>query len=208
MKLSISILNAKDKSEIINKLNNIDIDYIHLDVMDGKFVPPKTLSIEEIINLSKLSNNKMDIHLMVNNPIKYIESIKDLNNIEYITIHEELDRDIKEILTKIRSYGIKAGLSIKPNTSIDKLLPYLDYIDLILIMTVEPGYGGQSFIEESIDKVKKVKQLISDRNIKIEVDGGINNNTIKLVDSADIAVVGTYITNSDNIIERINSLLV
>ena len=75
-------------------------------------------------------------------------------------------------------------------------------------MTVEPGYGGQSFIEESIDKVKKVKQLISDRNIKIEVDGGINNNTIKLVDSADIAVVGTYITNSDNIIERINSLLV
>ena len=208
MKLSISILNAKDKSEIINKLNNIDIDYIHLDVMDGKFVPPKTLSIEEIINLSKLSNNKMDIHLMVNNPIKYIESIKDLNNIEYITVHEELDRDIKEILTKIRSYGIKAGLSIKPNTSIDKLLPYLDYIDLILIMTVEPGYGGQSFIEESIDKVKKVKQLISDRNIKIEVDGGINNNTIKLVDSADIAVVGTYITNSDNIIERINSLLV
>lgn len=208
MKLSISILNAKDKSEIINKLNNIDIDYIHLDVMDGKFVPPKTLSIEEIINLSKLSNNKTDIHLMVNNPIKYIESIKDLNNIEYITIHEELDRDIKEILTKIRSYGIKAGLSIKPNTSIDKLLPYLDYIDLILIMTVEPGYGGQSFIEESIDKVKKVKQLISDRNIKIEVDGGINNNTIKLVDSADIAVVGTYITNSDNIIERINSLLV
>ena len=207
MELSVSILNAKNKKEMINILNNTDISYIHLDVMDGKFVAQKSLPLEEIIELSKVSNKKLDIHLMVNNPIDYIENIKDIKNIEYITIHLEIEKDIKNILTKIKSYGYKAGLSIKPNTEINNVLPYLSDLDLILLMTVEPGLGGQPFITNSSERLRQLKQLVNE-NIRIEVDGGINNITIKKVPEANIAVVGSYITTSENPIDKINSLLV
>ncbi|MBQ8193120.1 MAG: ribulose-phosphate 3-epimerase [Bacilli bacterium] len=207
MELSVSILNSQEKKEMINILNKTDISYIHLDVMDGKFVPQKSLSKEEIITLADISEKKLDIHLMVDNPIEYIESIKHLSNIEYITIHLEIDKDIKYILSKIKSYGYKTGLSIKPNTNIDKLIPYLDDLDLILLMTVEPGLGGQPFISSSSNKLKELKK-ITNENIKLEVDGGINNMTIKNVSEADIAVVGSYITTSNNPIDKINSLLV
>lgn len=207
MELSVSILNAEDKIQMINLLNNTDISYIHLDVMDGKFVSQKSLPLEEIIELSKVSKKKLDVHLMVDNPLEYIENIKDLSNIEYITIHLEIEKDIKNILTKIKSYGYKAGLSIKPNTDINKLLPYMGDLDLILLMTVKPGLGGQPFIVSSSKRLKELKKMIN-KNTKLEVDGGINNITIKEVPEADIAVVGSYITTSENPIEKINSLLV
>lgn len=207
MELSVSILNAKDKKQMIIMLNNTDISYIHLDVMDGKFVEKKFLLPEEIIELSKISEKKLDVHLMVDNPVEYIETIKDLSNIEYITIHLEIDKDIKSILSTIKSYGYKTGLSIKPDTDIRTLLPYIDDLDLILLMTVEPGLGGQSFIKSSISRLVELKKLINNK-IKLEVDGGINDETIKDVSEADIVVVGSYITTSDNPIEKINSLLV
>lgn len=207
MGLSVSILNSKDKTRMIKLLNKTDISYIHFDVMDGKFVSQNSLSLEEIIKLSKISEKKLDIHLMVEDPIYYIENIKNLTNIEYITIHLEIDKDIKEILSKIKSYGYKTGLSIKPNTDIKRLQPYLEDLDLILLMTVEPGLGGQPFITSSSERLKKLKEMVN-KNIKIEVDGGINNITIKNVPEADIVVVGSYITTSDNPIEKINSLLV
>lgn len=207
MELSVSILNAKDKKEMIKILNSTDISYIHLDVMDGMFVEKKSLSINEIIELSKISEKKLDIHLMVENPIEYIEKIKDISNIEYITIHLELDKDIKSILSTIKEYGFKVGLSLKPNTNINTLLPYLEYIDLVLLMTVEPGRGGQPFIEESKLRLKELKKIVNN-DIKIEVDGGINNLTINNVLEADIAVVGSYITTSEKPIDKINSLLV
>lgn len=207
MELSVSILNANDKKQMIKILNNTDISYIHLDVMDGNFVEKKSLPLEEIIELSKISEKKLDVHLMVNNPLEYIENIKELTNIEYITIHLEIDKDIKSILSTIKKYGYKTGISIKPNTDIKLLLPYLEDLDLILLMTVEPGLGGQPFITSSSLRLKELKKLIND-NIKLEVDGGINNITIKEVPEADIAVVGSYITTSDNPIEKINTLLV
>ena len=207
MKLSVSILNAQDKRQMIKLLNNADISYIHLDVMDGKFVPQKSLQLEEIIELSKVSDKKLDVHLMMDNPLENIEKIKDLDNIEYITIHLEIDKDIKNILKKIKDYGYKTGLSIKPNTDIKELLPYLDYLDLVLLMTVEPGLGGQQFMIKSVERLKELKQIVNE-NIKIEVDGGINNITIKEVRESDIAVVGSYITTSENPIDKINSLLV
>lgn len=207
MELSVSILNAKNKKEMINILNNTDISYIHLDVMDGMFVEKKSLPVNDIIELSKISDKKLDIHLMVENPIEYIEKVKDISNVEYITIHLELDKDIKRILSTIKKYGFKAGLSIKPNTDINTLLTYLKDIDLVLLMTVEPGLGGQTFIEDSMLKLKKLKKIVND-DIKIEVDGGINNLTIKNVLEADIAVVGSYITTSNDPIDKINSLLV
>lgn len=207
MELSVSILNAKDKKQMIIMLNNTDISYIHLDVMDGKFVEKKFLLPEEIIELSKISEKKLDVHLMVDNPVEYIETIKDLSNIEYITIHLEIDKDIKSILSTIKSYGYKTGLSIKPDTDIRTLLPYIDDLDLILLMTVEPGLGGQSFIKSSISRLVELKKLINNKT-KLEVDGGINDETIKDVSEADIVVVGSYITTCDNPIEKINSLLV
>jgi len=207
MELSVSILNAKDKKEMIKILNTTNISYIHLDIMDGQFVSQTTLPIKEIKELSNQSEKKLDVHLMVEEPLEYIESINGLSNIEYITIHLEIDKDIKNILSKIKSYGYKAGLSIKPNTNINELLPYLNYLDLILLMTVEPGLGGQPFIPSSTTRIKELRKLVGN-NIKIEVDGGINNETMKNVPEADIVVVGSYITKSENPINRINSLLV
>lgn len=208
MKLSVSILNAKDKEKTIKELNKTDISYFHIDVMDNIFVSQYSFSYQEVIELSRLSEKQLDVHLMHNNPLSYIEKIKDLKNIEYITIHLEIDKDIKYILNKIKDYGYKRGLSIKPNTNIDKIKPYLDDIDLILVMTVEPGYGGQPFLEDSPNRIKEIKRLIKDRDILLEVDGGINNKTLNLVKEADIAVVGSYITTSDDPISRINNLLV
>ena len=208
MKLSVSILNAKDKEKTIKELNKTDISYLHIDVMDSIFVSQYSFSYQEVIELSSLSEKKLDVHLMHNNPLSYIEKIKDLKNIEYITIHLEIDKDIKYILNKIKDYGYKRGLSIKPNTNIDKIRPYLDDIDLILVMTVESGYGGQPFLEDSPNRIKEIKRLIKDRDILLEVDGGINNKTLNLVKEADIAVVGSYITTSDDPISRINNLLV
>lgn len=207
MELSVSILNSKDKIQMVRLLNNTDISYIHLDVMDGNFVYQNSLPIEEIKNLSKVSEKKLDIHLMVEDPLEYIEKIKDLPNIEYITIHLEINKDIKNILSKIKAYGYKSGLSIKPNTDLNKLNPYLNNLDLILLMTVEPGLGGQPFITSSSRRLKELKK-ITKSNIMLEVDGGINNITIKKVPDADIVVVGSYITNSENPVDKINSLSV
>lgn len=208
MRLSVSILNSKDKINMIKTLNNTKISYIHIDVMDGLFVSQKSLPSDEIIKISPFSSKSLDIHLMVENPMYYIERIKELPNIDNITIHLEINKDIKNILNKIKEYGFKRSLSIKPNTDINLLVPYLDIIDRILIMTVEPGLGGQPFLENSPNRIKEIKKLIKDKNIELEVDGGINNQTINKVKDVDISVVGSYITTSDNPVQRINDLLV
>ena len=208
MELSISILNAVDRSNIIKILNDTNVSYIHMDVRDGKFVPEVSLSCTEFRSLSGLTNKKLDVHLMMEDPMEYIKEISDIDNVWNITIHLEIDKDIKKILSYIGSLGIKRGISIKPNTDIDKLIPYLDDIDLILVMTVEPGLGGQKFIEDSIKRISDIKNLIKDRDIVLEVDGGINSDTIDKVREASIAVVGSYITRSNDPIASINSLLV
>lgn len=207
MKISVSILNAKDKKETIKILNNTDISYFHIDVMDGHFVSQTSIPVEETIELSRVSEKKLDIHLMHSSPLSYIEQIKDLKNIEYITIHLEIEENIQNTLNKIRDYGFKSGISIKPNTDINKLIPYLNDIDLILIMTVEPGLGGQPFLENSPNRIKKIKELVKDKDILLGVDGGINDKTIKLLKDVDIAVVGSYITTSDNMIEKVKTLV-
>lgn len=208
MRLSVSILNSIDKINMIKTLNNSKISYIHIDVMDGLFVSQKSLPSDEIIKLSPFSSKPLDIHLMVEDPMYYIEKIKELPNIDNITIHLEINKDIKNILNKIKEYDFKRSLAIKPNTDINLLIPYLDTIDRILIMTVEPGLGGQPFLENSPNRIKEIKKLIKDKSIELEVDGGINNQTINKVKDVDISVVGSYITTSDNPVQRINDLLV
>lgn len=205
IKISTSILSSKNRKESIIKLNNTNTDYLHIDVMDGKFVPNYQFEVDEINNLISLSEKKIDIHLMVENPEEYLEKINHSSNIEFITIHIEINKDIKNIINKIKNKGYKIGLSIKPNTDIALLKPYIDEIDLILVMSVEPGYGGQEFIPNTINRIKEIRNL--KENIIIEVDGGIKDNNINLLkENTDIAVVGSYIINQDNYNKAINIL--
>ena len=204
IKISPSILASNNRIESIKKLNNTKADYLHIDCMDGIFVPNTQMPIEEILELEKYSNIPLDIHLMVESPDEYINKLAN-KNIEYITIHIEIDKNINNIINKIKTLGYKVGLSIKPNTDITSLLPYLNKIDLILIMSVEPGFGGQQFIPNSLEKAKKIREL--NQNITIEIDGGIKDSNIKEVKQyVDIAVVGSYITNSNDYNEAINNL--
>ena len=195
MKISASFLTI-DNIDNVNKLVNCDIDYLHLDIMDGIFVNNKN----EVLDVPHIK--PLDIHLMVSDVYKYIDKYKTLNPL-YITFHYETGADILSVINYIKKFNIKVGLSIKPSTKVEEIIPYLPYLDLVLVMSVEPGQGGQSFIMNTVDKIKKLKELKG--NYLIEVDGGINDNTINLVNDADIIVVGSYITSGDYE-ERIRNL--
>lgn len=204
MKIATSILAANDRIASIKKLNNTNTDYIHIDVMDNKFVPNYQLPIDEVNKLNNYTKKPFDIHLMVEDPTNYINNIN-LSNTKCITIHVELEKDISYLINLIKSKNIEVGLAIKPKTNIDIVDKYINDIDKIIIMSVEPGFGGQKFISESLTRIKKIRKKRKD--IIIEVDGGINKETINDVkDIVDIAVVGSYITNSNNYNEAINSL--
>lgn len=207
MLVSTSFLSSNNIPRDLKKLNETDTDYIHVDVMDGKFVPNKTMPFSEMKNIYKYTSKRLDVHLMVNDPTKYINYYATLNT-EYITIHEEIDVDIIEMLKLIKSYGIKCGLAIKPDTLVSDLVPYLPLLDLVLVMSVEPGAGGQKFIMQSEDKIKEVKTLIDTYNLstKISVDGGINSETKDYCSLCDILVSGSYIVNSLDFSKQIDSL--
>ena len=190
MEVATSILsakNAKERVEVVKKLNDSDTDYIHFDVADGVFVPNKSLCIPELVKLIKLSKKKNDVHLMVADPMKYIEQLKKLN-VDCITIHVEINKALKEIIENIKKSNIKVGLAIDLNTNVDFIKPYLKMIDRVLIMTVKAGKGGQEFQVQALDKIKSLP-----KNIELEFDGGINNETINYVRFADIVVSGTYV---------------
>ena len=198
MKISVSYLTSKDLENDLRKLNVTNADYIHVDVMDGKFVKNKSLPFKVIRNIHKYTNKRLDVHLMVKKPLKFISDYATLNT-EFITIHIET-KGIDKALDLIEAYGIKTGISLKPNTPLDALDPYLDRIDLILIMSVEPGRGGQEFMEDTIDRVKEVRKKLNDVKSKalISVDGGINEEVAEKLKDADILVSGNYILSSDD----------
>ena len=203
-KISTSILSSNNLTNTIEKLNKSITDYIHLDIMDGLFVPNTKFSIEELKNILPLINKPIDIHLMVENPLPYIKAINN-PNVNNITIHIEINQDINSLIDTIKSSGYKACLAIKPNTNIEEIIPYIEKIDMVLIMSVEPGYGGQKFIPNSVEKLKAIKKI--NKNILTEVDGGINNDTITYVkDYTDIVVSGSYIINNSNYNEAIINL--
>lgn len=209
MMISASILDSDNRINSVKLLNKTDVSYIHIDTMDGDFVPSVQFGdIEEIRNIGKVSKYPLDVHLMVSNPDLYIKALNDMN-IEFITVHLEIDKDLEEIFSQIRGLGYKVGLSIKPSTDIKIIEPYLKMVDMILLMSVEPGLGGQVFMDSTIDRIKELKTLINSSgcNTLIEVDGGINNETIRYINDADIAVVGSYIIKSDDYKKRVESLL-
>lgn len=207
MKVSASFLSSKNIPEDLTKLNNTDVDYIHVDIMDGKFVPNKTMPFREMRHIYEYTSKRLDVHLMVEDPSKYIPLYAELNT-EYITIHVEIDEDILKDLELIKSYSIKCGLAISPDTKVNELIPYLPYLDYVLVMSVYPGKGGQEFILETEEKIKEVKALLNSYNIKavVSVDGGINDITKDKCKEADILVAGSYIIRSDNFQEKISSL--
>ena len=197
MKVSVSILSSSLKpADITKKLDSSCADYIHLDIMDGKFTENKTWTFSEVKKIISYSKLPLDVHLMVNNPEKYIEDYAMINT-SYLTFHYEAVKNIQEMIDKIQDYGLKVGISICPDTDVEVLFPYLKQLDQVLIMSVVPGKSGQSFIETSKDKISKLKDEIIKQNTKtiISVDGGINNETGLLCKEAgvDMLVSASFI---------------
>lgn len=207
MKVSASFLSSNNIPQDLKKLNETDVDYIHVDVMDGKFVKNKTLPFREMRHIYEYTSKRLDVHLMVENPSKVIPQYAELNT-ETISIHVEIAEDIVKDLELIKSYSIKCGLAISPSTPVKRLVPYLPYLDSILVMSVAPGEGGQSFIKETTKKIEEIKALIESyhMNIVINVDGGINATTARFCKDAQILTAGSYIIKSDNFQEKISSL--
>ncbi len=209
MLVSASFLSSKNIPETLRLLNETDVDFIHVDIMDGKFVKNKTMPFQQMRHIYKFTNKRLDVHLMVNKPSKYIADYASLNT-EYITIHEESEEDCITNFKLIKSYAIKVGLAIKPETKIEEIVPYLPYLDLILVLGVEPGEGGQEFLKktvERLDELNALRKTYPQFSFKISVDGGMNQQTKKLVEhKTDVIVSGSYITNSNDYQESITSL--
>ena len=189
--------------EEITEVEKLGAEYLHLDVMDGNFVPNISFGAPVISSLRKHSNLVFDVHLMVNEPDYLIKDFAEFSDI--ITIHAEATKHLNRTIQLIKSFVKKVGVALNPSTSLDVIKYDLDNIDMVLIMTVNPGFGGQKFIPEMIQKIKDLRKI--NKNIDIEVDGGINDKTAKLVKEAgaNVLVAGSYIF-SGNYKEKIDSL--
>ena len=203
VEVSVSILSVQQENAIrtFYNLEEAKVNYFHIDVMDGKFVEQDTSSImrEYTEYLKQITNVPLDVHLMVEDVESYIQSYSAMEP-NGITFHLESAKNKEDVLKwihLIRDFGIKVGISIKPNTKVEEIIPYLPYINVCLVMSVEPGYGGQTFQEEAISKIEELKEYRDREQLDflIEVDGGIDEETVSLVKKAgcDIVVAGTYI---------------
>lgn len=207
IKIAPSILSA-DFSDLRQQIGLIEkggADFIHLDVMDGHFVPNITFGAPVIKKLRGVTDVAFDVHLMIENPEEYIEDFVDAGA-DIITVHEESTVHLHRLIQQIKSYdGVKAAVSLNPATSLDVLEYVLEDIDMVLIMSVNPGFGGQSFIPQCKEKIKKLKKMITDRNldVEIQVDGGVKLDNVKeIIDcGADIVVAGSAIFGTDDVVE-------
>ncbi len=186
--------------EQLQILKNTGINVLHIDVMDGAFVPSISFGMPVIRSIRKESDLFFDVHLMVEEPARYLEEFVSCGA-DSITVHAEACKDLVGTLKAIKDLGVKAGVSIKPKTSVEELLPVMDLVDMVLVMTVEPGFGGQKYIEASTDKIQKVRKMITEsgRDIELQVDGGINTGTMETVmkAGANYLVAGSFVFKDD-----------
>lgn len=203
-KLSVSLLSANfaDLKSEINKLEKGGADYLHLDVMDGNYVPNISFGTPIIKSIKKVATIPLDVHLMIDKPERYIKDFVDAGA-DIITVHGESTIHLHKAIQLIKSFGVKAGISLNPSTTLDSLKYVIDDLDLILIMSVNPGFGGQSFIPIIKDKIKETRELIDAKslNIILEVDGGVKLDNIKEIADlgGDLVVVGSDIFTSSNL---------
>jgi len=195
-----SILSAdfSKLAEEVSSLESAGADWVHVDVMDGHFVPNITIGAPVVKSLRPVTKLPLDVHLMIENPEKYLEDFISAGA-DYLTIHVESTKNPQQVLNQIRELGCKPGITLKPDTAVEDILDLIEFVDLVLIMTVNPGFGGQSFMVDQLQKVTKVKSKIVEikSNALIEVDGGINFETAKLCKDVDVLVAGSYVFKND-----------
>lgn len=195
--ISPSIL-AGDYANLQSELGRISAsDLIHIDVMDGHFVPNISIGVPVVESIKKVCDIPFDVHLMISDPINYVEQFAKAGA-DIICFHAESNSDIGDTIDKIISLGKKAALAVKPGTDIDVVLPYIGKLWMVLVMTVEPGFGGQSFMQSTMPKIEKLRAI--DPDINIEVDGGINADTVKIAAEAgaNVFVAGSAVFKSEN----------
>lgn len=203
IKISASILNSDlaNLAAQVRKVSDSGVEYVHYDVMDGEFVENITYGSAVQKSLLPHTTAKMDTHLMVMHPQRQVKLFADAGS-DIITFHVESECDPSALIDEIHSYGVKAGISVKPNTPAEAVFPYLEKADMVLVMTVEPGYGGQGFIHAMTDKIRIIREKATaiGKDIDIQVDGGINTETAKLVKEAgaNVLVAGTFLFKADN----------
>lgn len=200
--LSPSILSADFArlGEQIQAADKAGAQYIHIDVMDGLFVPSISYGMPVIRSVRPVTDKVFDVHLMIEKPERYIDEFADCGA-DIITFHVESTEQVSQVIDMIHAKGLKAGLSIKPGTPVEEVKPYLDKLDMILVMTVEPGFGGQSYIDACTEKIRKMRQMVieSGRNIDIQVDGGISMKNLDMVlnAGANVIVAGSAVFKND-----------
>ena len=209
--ISPSILGGtfSNMEKIISSLDQSEAEYIHFDVMDGDFVPNLTFGPQFISNLRNQTKKVFDVHLMINRVSKFLDDYIKAGS-DIITFHIEIEENLSELISKIKDKDIKAGIAIKPKTPWEEIKSLLHSIDQVIIMTVEPGFGGQSFMDSQIDKIKNISNYIkeNDLSVDIEIDGGVNYETGKICRDAgaNILVAGSFLFKQENLLTATNEL--
>lgn len=211
MKVGVSFLTLyEDLDTTIKKIDESNADYIHVDMMDGNFVENSNYTVQDIKKMFKNCNKKLDVHMMVCSPNKYVKDFAKMSNVEYLTLHYESHRRPIDVINMIRHTPLKVGIAINPETKVSHIVPLLNHIDQVLVMSVKPGKGGQEFMKEILYKIETLRELREENGYHyiISVDGGINVETAKLVRKAgaDMVIGGSYICKGEDYNKQIDSL--